>query len=170
MIRTCLGMVLVVVAFGATAHPFHESQAEIDYSGECSCLEITVRVKAEEMEAALIRTQAPRLPLEDARMQEQLKAYMRQHFTVLDAAGKPVELQWIGLEIDSLGAWMYLQSVKVQLPLQLHNDVLLEHEVEQTNRVLFRANGGKQALSFSRDAPRVQWLGKTAQGDSPASR
>ena len=160
MIRIVLGAALVLAAAGVAAHPFHESVVEIDYRNECSCLEIALKVKPEEMEAALVRNRAPRLPLEDARMRQQLEDYVRQHFVLIDKAQKVVDLQWVGLQIDSAGAWVYLQSAAVQLPLQLRNDVLLEHEAEQINRVLFRANGAKQSLRFSRDAPTVQWLGE----------
>jgi len=166
MIRIALCLVLVLATARVIAHPFHESQAEIDYRAQCRCLEITLKVKPEEMEAALVRNRAPRLPLEDARMRQQLESYVRQHFVLIDAAQKVIELQWVGLEIDSLGAWIYLQTQAVQLPLQLRNDVLLEHEAEQVNRVLFRANHRNQSLRFSTDAPQVQWLGETT-ADTP---
>jgi len=162
MIRITLGMMLVLAAAQVAAHPFHESQAEIDYRDGCSCLEITLQVKPEEMEAALVRSRAPRLPLEDARMQQPLKDYVLQRFVLIDAAQKVIELQWVGLEINSLGAWIYLQSGAAQLPLQLRNDVLLEHEAEQTNRVVFRAKDSQQSLRFSRNSPRLQWLGREA--------
>jgi hypothetical protein len=162
VIRIAWGLVLMLVAARLGAHPFHESQTEIDYRGECSCLEITLRVKPEEMEAALARSRAQRLPLEDPRMRPVLEDYVRNHFTLTDAGQRPVQLQWVGLQIDALGAWIYLQSAAVQLPLQLRHDLLFEHEAEQTNRVLFRANGTRQSLLFSRDAPTAQWLGEPA--------
>lgn len=156
------GVVLCAVMLCAGAHPFHESQAEIDYSTECSCLEITLRVKPEELEAALQRARngARRLPLEDARLLGPLKGYVLQHFVVSSADGKSIELQWVGLQVDALGAWIYLQSPAVQLPLQLRNELLLGHEAEQVNRVLFRVGERRQNLRFARDAARMQWLGK----------
>jgi hypothetical protein len=120
------------------------------------------------MEAALVRQRAPRLPLEDARMRQQLEGYLREHFVLLDADQRVVDLQWVGLQIDSSGAWVYLQTPAVQLPLQLRNDVLLEHEAEQVNRVLFRANGAQQSLRYSRESPPVQWLGEAVAEQSRA--
>lgn len=155
-----LGLLLLSAALPAGAHPFHESQAEIDYRAECSCLEISLRLKPEELEAALQRARAPRLPLEDARMLPALKGYVLQNFVVNDGAGKSIELQWIGLQVDALGAWVYLQSPAVRLPLQLRNEILLEQEAEQVNRVMFRVGEQRQSLRFARDAARVQWLGK----------
>jgi hypothetical protein len=157
-LRSALAAVLVLATAPLAAHPFHESQAEIDYRSACRCLEITLRVKAEEMEAALVGAGAPRLPLEHPRVRQQLKDYVLRHFSVSDAARQPVALTWVGSEVDALGAWIYLQSAAVQLPLQLRNDVLLDHEPQQVNRVLFRAGGSRQGLSFSRDTALVQWL------------
>jgi hypothetical protein len=158
------GAVAVALAFTAarvSAHPFHESQTEIDYREACSCLEITLRVKPEEIEAALIRGDVPRLPLEHSRMRERLQEYVLQRFVLADSQGRVLSLQWVGVEVDSLGAWIYLQSPALQLPVQLRNDVLLEQEAEQVNRVLFRAAGSKQSLQFSRESPRLQWLDAT---------
>lgn len=156
--RAVLAAGLVLVAAGGAAHPFHESHAEIDYGGACRCLEITLRVKPEAMEAALLGAGAPRLPLEHPHMQQQLKQYVLRHFNVRTGAQEPVALTWVGTQVDALGAWIYLQSAVVELPVQLRNDVLLEHESQQVNRVLFRAGGSRQGLSFSQDTPRVQWL------------
>jgi hypothetical protein len=156
--RAALGAGLVLATAGVAAHPFHESQAEIDYRSTCRCLEITLRVKPEAMEAAVLGAGAPRLPLEHPHMQQQLKEYVLRHFTVRTAAQEAIVLTWVGTQVDALGAWIYLQSAAVELPVQLRNDVLLEHEPQQVNRVLFRAEGSRQGLSFSRDTPRVQWL------------
>jgi hypothetical protein len=164
MIRVALGAVLILATAGVAAHPFHESQAEIDYRSTCRCLEITLRVKPEEMEAALLGAGAQRLPLEHPRMQQQLEAYVLRHFALSDGAQERVALTWIGLEIDALGAWIYLQSAAVKLPLQLRNDVLLDYERQQVNRVVFRADGSRQGLSFSRDTPRMQWIGAADPG------
>jgi hypothetical protein len=158
MMRTALGLWLMLAATHVAAHPFHESQTEIDYRAACRCLEITLRVKPEEMEAVLVRGGAPRLPLEHPNMQQPLEDYVMRHFVVNDAAQHAVALSWVGSEIDSLGAWIYLQSATVQLPLQLRNAVLLDYEPQQVNQVLFRVDGHKQGLSFSRDTPLVQWL------------
>ena len=158
MMRVALGAGLVLATVRVAAHPFHESQAEIDYRSACRCLEITLRVQPEAMEAALLGAGAPRLPLEHPRMQQQLQEYVLRHFAVRTRAQEPVALTWVGTEVDALGAWIYLQSAAVELPVQLRNDVLLEHEPQQVNRVLFRADGSRQGLSFSRDTPRVQWI------------
>jgi hypothetical protein len=158
MRRTALGLLWMLTATRVVAHPFHESQTEIDYRAACRCLEITLRVRPEEMEAALLERAASKLPLEDPRMQQLLEDYVVRHFMVSDAAQHTVALSWVGSEIDSLGAWIYLQSAVVQLPLQLRNGVLLDYEPQQVNHVLFRADGHKQGLSFSRDTPQIQWL------------
>jgi hypothetical protein len=158
MMRVAVSTLLLLATAGVAAHPFHESQTEIDYRSACRCLEITLRVKPEEIEAALFGAGAPRLPLEHPRMQQQLEAYVLRHFAVKTARQEAVALSWVGTEVDALGAWIYLQSAPVELPVQLRNDVLLEHEPQQVNRVLFRAAGSRQGLSFSRDQPRVQWI------------
>jgi len=168
--RVLLSAVLLLSAALAGAHPFHESQTEVDYRDACSCLEISVRVKPEEMEAALLQSAAPRLPLEHPQLQQQLKAYVLQRFVLTDAKSQVVELQWVGMEIDSLGAWIYLQSSRLQLPVQLRNDLLLEYEAEQVNRVMVRIEGRQQSLQFSRSSPRVQWLRKDAWAEEGISR
>lgn len=168
-VRAWLLLALACVSLRAAAHPYHESQAEIDYRSACQCLEITLRVKPEEMEAALSGPGGPRLPLEDPRMRERLQDYVLRHFALADAGEHPVKLAWVGLEIDTLGAWIYLQSAAVQLPAQLRNDVLLDHEPQQVNRVTFRAAAGRQGLSFSRDSARVQWL-RAAECTEPCQK
>jgi hypothetical protein len=169
MRQALLGMAGALAATCVAAHPFHESQAEIDYRSTCQCLEITLRVKPEEMEAALLRRGAPRLPLEHPRMQRQFEDYVRAHFALSDAAQQSVRLTWVGSEIDALGAWIYLQSSAVQLPLQLRNDLLLDEDPQQVNRVLFRTEGYRLGLSYSRDTDTVQWL-RVAAGAPAASR
>jgi hypothetical protein len=169
VIRVLLSVAWVLLAAVAGAHPYHESQAEIDYREPCSCLEITLRLKAEELEAALLRASAPHLPLEDPQLRERLQQYVLGHFVLTGPGQQPLALQWVGMEVDALGAWFYLQSPAVRLPVQLRNDLLLEQQDEQVNRVLFRANGYKQSLRFSRDSPRVQWLQAEAVTPAPAS-
>jgi hypothetical protein len=155
---------LLLLAAGAAgfahAHPYHDSLAEMDYREECACFEIAIRLDPLDIEATLQRQLGEPLPLEAARMQAALQRYIAQKFELL-VDGKPASLAFIGSEADVRGAWVFLKSGSLNTPssgapLQLRNELLMEADSSQINRVLVRNGRGRASLRYSHADPRVQ--------------
>jgi hypothetical protein len=139
------------------AHPYHDSLTEIDYRAECRCLEIALRLEPLDIESMLQQTIGARLPIEHARMQTALKDYIARKFE-LRVGSEPVKLDWVGVQSDVRGTWVFLQSPAVQPPLKLRNQLLIDREPTQINRVLIRNGRSRASLRFSQLDPATQTL------------
>jgi len=138
----------------AVAHPFHLSNAEVDYRAECRCLEVALQVMPEDLEAVLGRISGQRIPLEAKAIEPGLLAYLKQRFVVTAQGSAPKPLRWVGKEVKPQEAWLYFKILDVGRAFELADRLLFDQEPSQINRVLLRWDQGEQkSLAFHPGEP-----------------
>ncbi len=144
------------------AHPYHTSFAEIDWNSDRSALEVALRVLPEDLETALTWRRGAAVTLGRNHRDEELTAYLQQHFQVFAGAGVVLPLELIGVEIAYAESWLYFQiSATPDQRLSLRNTLLLDVDRSQTNRVQPLWAGPGASLVFSAAQPeQTLWPGR----------
>ena len=155
----------LLLATRAAAHPLHASSAQADWNRDTRCLEIGIRVYADDLLEALNTGRAAPLSFEKtprAELDAALRDYLGVRFRVVTPDGAAVALDWVGREFDKEAGhhhtdeqilWIYFSA---PLPaglggLRLWNGVLLEHFRDQANTVRMRDGKREVMLAFARD-------------------
>ena len=155
----------LLLATRAAAHPLHASSAQADWNRDTRCLEIGIRVHADDLLEALNRGRAAPLSFEKtppAELDAALRGYLGTRFRVVAADGAAVALKWVGRQFeresghdheDEQILWLFAEA---PLPaglegLRLWHGVLLEHFRDQANTVRVRDGKREVTLAFARD-------------------
>lgn len=153
MRRLGLPALLLLAAGPAWGHPQDESLAEAEYKPGRGALQVALRADANRLEAHLRRRAGKRLVLEkDAAAAA--AAYLKRTFTVTDARGRRVPLQWVGMEVEKQYVWLYFQA-KVPAGLagaKFKNVFLFDASPDQVNTVNFKR--GKRLKTYRFDGKR----------------
>lgn len=157
-IITLAALLFVGAAFGdalsrrvASAHKFYTSIARAEYNAETKSLEVSARIFADDLEAALTKRAKRPVSLDGTKEADALLlAYLRETFVVRDAGGGVRRVQLIGKELKVDVAWVYFE---VSLPdglknLELRQQLLCEYFPEQINVVQLIAGAEKTELVF----------------------
>lgn len=157
-------LTLVVALFlapFAAAHPNHTSHADVDYHADAQRLEISLRVIAEDLLAALqaeAGAGAAELSWEKTPADEldrRVRDYVLPRFRFLTRDGREIALGWVGRDGDRADGeqrvWLYFEA---QLPAGLEG-VRVEHSVlhdrvpRQRNTVRVRQGDRSTTLAFA---------------------
>ena len=97
-------------------HPLHVSTTELSYNAKEKSLEISCRIFTDDFESILAKLYKQKTdlskPTMKAAMDDVVKKYLVSHLQ-LKVNGKPVNLQYIGFEIDHEATNIYLEVNKV---------------------------------------------------------
>ncbi len=139
------------LATPASAHPIHTSTAEADYNRESQRLEVSLRVFADDFEAALGDLAGKKISLEKTPRPELdalIRAYFIEHFIVKTRDGGLASQHLIGRELKDAAneLWFYFE---IALPAgvdgaRIDYTVLRERFPDQLNSVRVR-DGPRQA-------------------------
>jgi hypothetical protein len=147
------GVVLCSYAF----HGVHMSLTSVDYRSEAKRLEILIALSSQHLEEILSSKSGKRVELDRTPgIEEIVKDYLFRRFSVRDASGKFITLHWVGMEVKGGNVNLYIESpVEGDVGLSLRNEILLDWQKDQVNRVLLKRDGkGKppQILYWSGNA------------------
>ena len=153
-----LGSLLVAGNLGAFAHQKKEALTEILFNSRSGNLEVMHRYLIHDAEHAvrqLVDPQADLIASEETR--ETFAKYAVERFALLGDDGAPLELQYVGQEIDSAFLWVYQEMA---LPESLKGLGVIDNALrdiwpEQNNLVNIERNGQIQSLNFSGS---TEWL------------
>jgi hypothetical protein len=142
-------------AAGATAaaHKYYTSLAQVSYNAREKSAEVSLRVFADDFELALTRRAGRPVSLERTQDAEHLAlAYLRETFQIRNRGGELKALKWVGMELRSGVAWLYVEA---EMPeglagARLRDHLLFELFEEQVNTVSVRAKGLRADLVFAR--------------------
>ena len=131
-------------------HPFYLSVVEIKYNGEQKQLQASVRIFANDLEAALSKKEGKRVDLlNPPDIQKANVAIMTYLASVLkiDVNGKPGKSKMLGFEKEEETIWVYLDIDCPQNPktLKVTNTVLCETIPAQSNIVHVDLGNGRQS-------------------------
>ncbi len=138
------------------SHKVHVSVAQMDYNAKTQSAEVAIRVFADDLEAALSQHAKHAVKLDpatagkDQQVGETVLAYLRRAFELKSNAGRPVRLDWVGLEYQANMFWLYVEG---KLPnglegAQLRNKVFQELFDDQVNIVNSKLGGKQIGLMF----------------------
>lgn len=139
-------------ARSASAHKFHVSFTQIEYNAAQQTAEITVRVFADDLEAALSQHRGKAVKLDHKDAPALIAAYLRETIELKGRRGQVKKLTWIGMEPKADVALLYVEA---KLPegwagTQLRQRVFFELFEDQVNQVLLKAADHKTSLEFKR--------------------
>ena len=82
---------LLALVLGALTHPMHTSVAELRYDPRTGRATVAIRVYPDDLAGAVPGA-------ERALADSALVRYIRERFAIADRQGKPVRLEWLGVE------------------------------------------------------------------------
>ena len=158
LLRLVFALPLIACAWlvtPAAAHPVHTSSAEADYNRTTRKLEISLRVFADDFEAALAALAGETVSLEKsppATVDALARAYLTAHFIVKNRDGVLASQHWIGRELKDATNELWLHF-EIDLPggvdgLRLDYAVLKELHSDQLNSVRVRDGPRTRILTF----------------------
>ncbi len=148
-------LALLVSVSSAFAHPIHTSTAEADYNRTTKKLEVSLRVFADDFEAALSDLAGKKISLEKtprAELDALARAYLIEHFTVKTRDGTLASQRLIGRELKDAAneLWLYFE---IALPsgvdgARVDYTVLRARFADQLNSLHLRDGNRQQTLVF----------------------
>ncbi len=144
----------LLLFFPAAAHKFHVSFTQIEYNAAAKTAEITVRVFANDLEAALSQRRGKAVKLDHKDAPALIAMYLRETVELKGSRGQVKKLTWIGMEPKADVALLYVEA---KLPeglagTQLRQRVFFELFEDQVNQVLLKAANHKTSVEFKRGA------------------
>lgn len=137
-----------------SAHPYYVSVTEIAYSQPDQEIQIAVKIFTDDFEQALkgmYKTKEDLIhPPDKPELHKKISGYIRQHVRIM-ADNQPVNLRFIGYEIEGEAAWCYF-SAKQTNPaktVEVENSLLYEYKKEQINIVHVRMSGVRRSARLS---------------------
>jgi len=137
----------------AAAHKYYRSLAQVEYNAESKSVEVSLRVFADDLELALTRRAGREVSLDRTKDADRLVlAYLRDTFEIKNRDGETKALKWVGMELRSDIAWLYVEA---EMPeglagARLRDQLLFELFEKQVNTVSVRYPGAKADLVFVR--------------------
>lgn len=148
-------LALLVSVPGASAHPIHTSTAEADYNRATKKLEVSLRVFADDFEAALGDLAGQKISLEKnprTEVDALCRAYLIAHFTVKARDGTLATQHLVGRELKDAANefWLYFE---IALPTgvdgaRIDYTVLRARFADQLNSLHLRDGHRQQTLVF----------------------
>lgn len=150
-------MWLLVAAAPASAHPAHETNAEMVWNAENRSLEVSLQLRGIDLEAALTKKGAKKVDLDhtpnvDARIQE----YIAKAFQVRTSAGKVVQHRYAGKLIEARKVWLHFEfrlDTDDPLGTTVTNRFLFGTLENQTNKLALRIGDMRDSLIFDSQHP-----------------
>jgi hypothetical protein len=155
-VATTVLLALLAAAPAARAHKFHASLANVDYNAETKTAEISFRLFADDLEASLSRRAGShvRIGLTDG-AERLAHEYVASAFTLRDASGAPLRLEWVGLETQTDVVWIYVQAAAPAGldGVAIDDRLFFDQFDDQVNLVVVRQGDKKASLSFKPGTP-----------------
>ncbi|MEZ5291213.1 MAG: DUF6702 family protein [Vicinamibacterales bacterium] len=148
-VAAVLTAVLVAAPAVLSAHKFYMSLTVVDHNAAERTLECTLRLFADDLEAAIAR-QGTALKHGQPGFDEAVFAYVRRTLVLTRADGTPVPLAWVGLENKVDVTWVYVEGrdVASTAGLRARDALFTELFPEQVNMLHLNDARGRRALDF----------------------
>ena len=145
-----------ICVFGAYSHPLYISVTEVSHNAKDRILEVSCKVFTNDLETVLEKMSGGRVDLSAAATKaatdKLIDTYVEKHLR-LKVDGKPVQLHFVGSELENDGTWSYFQVNDVPAVKRVDVvDELLYDSFNQQINILHVTVGG-QRKSFRLDYP-----------------
>jgi hypothetical protein len=134
----------------AHSHTFFESLVDIDTNANSGKLEIVHTYTLHDLTAVLMAHTQLAINLEHPEHEAILRHYIERNFK-LRSNGEPIDLAWVGIQINPQNIEIYQESMQKQdlAKLELKQTVLQDSLAKQINRVNFRQGQLQGTLIFT---------------------
>lgn len=124
-------------------HGVHLSTATVDFQTGSKRIEVMISLSADHVEEILRKKSGREIEIDRTRDAETLaRDYVLARFELKDASGKKLPLKWVGWEIKGGNVNLYVEAPwNGGEGLRLRNDLLLDWQRDQVNRVLPKRDG-----------------------------
>lgn len=141
-----LALVLPAVA---QAHKFYMSLTVVDHNTTEKTLEFTIRLFADDLEAAVAKRGTP-LKHGQPGFDKAVFAYVQQTLVLKRADGSAVPFAWVGLENKVDVTWVYVEArgVDATAGLTVRDALFQDLFSEQVNMLHVNDARGRRALDF----------------------
>jgi len=145
-------------AFGSVLplHKIHVSVAQLEFNQTSQSVECVIRVYADDLENALSLHSKRQIKIDpavankDKRLSETVLAYLQEKFEMKNSAGRPVKLNWVGMEWQVDMFWLRVEG-KMPNGLdgsQLRNRIFFDLYDDQVNIVNSKIQDKQIGLIF----------------------
>jgi len=135
-------LLLLAGAAGLLAHGFHCSLATVDYVTKSHSLQAILVVNAGDLETLLRQQTGRQIELDrTADANALVAAYVRKSVHVR-GKGRELPLQWVGMELRTNMAYLYVETEAPSLDgLEIRNELLQDMLPDQVNMLTLRRDG-----------------------------
>jgi hypothetical protein len=153
-LRLVAATVLASASMAASAHNFHMGIADISYNERTGSTEIVHTYTAHDLATLLTSLYGRQFDLGRADSEAPLRRYVEKQFTVADAEGKRLPLQWVGAKVDadSVVIFQEMPSIKLTKGSRIHNALLIDFLPSQKNTVNLQTDGTSKTLIFDQSS------------------
>ncbi len=155
-----ISLFVALLSLSTFLHPFFVSVTEIRLNEKSKNLEISSRIFFDDLEKTLEKKYQVKVNIlkpEDPKKVNALIADYLQERLQLRVNGKPVQLKFLGFEIEEEAAWCYLEVPQITAlkRLEIEDAILFEEHPLQQNMV--HVTVGKQRQSTKLDNPESRY-------------
>lgn len=156
--------VVLLPAGWAECHPVHFSFAELEWNSESRCIEVSLQMEPEDLQAALRLESGDRqLSLESPEIDEFIRNYVSSQVVLASTSDVQADtrreypVRWVGSEITLKAAWAYFEVPMDTLPdkVRVTNRVLFEVAEEQINVINFRYGDRRRSARLNAKIPSI---------------
>lgn len=153
-LRTLAATVLAATSMVASAHNFHMGMADISYNQRTGNTEIVHSYTGHDLAALLANLYGQQFDLGRADSEAPLRRYVEKQFSIADANGKRLPLQWVGMKVDadSVVIFQEIPAVKLTKGSHIHNTLLIDFLPSQRNTVNVETDGSVKTLFFDQSS------------------
>lgn len=146
----------LLVAPAAGAHKFHASMVTVEYNEREKVAEISIRLFTDDLEESLGRRAGKRVRIGLTPDVERLSLdYVAERLRIEDREGRPLALEWVGLEPRVDVVWVYVQAAApVGLGgARVEDRIFFDLFDDQVNHVVVKQGRLKSSLVFKPGTP-----------------
>ena len=150
--RALLAATLVGCCICAQAHQFHIGITDLSFNPKTGSTEIVHTFMAHDIEALLANLYQRPFDLGEPADEAILRKYVEQQFWVQAAGQRRLPLRWVGLSVnlDNVVIYQEIEDTPLSDAVRIHDGVLIDFLVEQTNTLNVNDNGIIRTLTFDR--------------------
>ena len=155
IIRFCIAASIVLTATATTvaSHPFHISQAEIEYNVKTQSFEVALCMWAEDIETHFQNQSDKPFDFDKLKSDEidkQLSEYVRARFSIKTAnqeSSRKSAIQWVGHEMEKQKLWVYFEiPLKDTSQITIENRILINQHPQQVNMMTVKQGKSRESL------------------------
>ncbi len=134
------------------AHPIHTTLTQITYDSASRAIVISLRVFADDFAVAVGRHSRVKPGPDHSVAPAAAYGYVQSAFSLADASGRPISLEWCGAKRSGAVVWLCLRSPSPVTPrgLRVLNKLLFEVHDDQVNLVQSATSGKNTSMLFTR--------------------